>query len=244
MKRLFFSLFWMLVCAGPASAQYNDHRYRNLDSLENVVAGWTQERLSTAAYETQAAVALAYGDLMNGYERINPERAVYCARRAFETSLRLGSLKMPFRAARFIGQMFYNKEQYDSTLRYYGIAQTYADRMAAGEGGYSEIDVDDALSRGDFAPMNAWTMPFPVSTETWGMFTTRWIPFPRHWSITPRPERFSRRTVGNKAAPSSGTTWATSAMSRGTTRKPSNTTKSPFVSARRPMTPCGLLHPA
>lgn len=146
MKRLFFPLFWMLVCAGPASAQYNDHRYRNLDSLENVVAGWTQERLSTAAYETQAAVALAYGDLMNGYERINPERAVYCARRAFETSLRLGSLKMPFRAARFIGQMFYNKEQYDSTLRYYGIAQTYADRMAAGEGGYSETDVDDALS--------------------------------------------------------------------------------------------------
>lgn len=129
-----------------ASAQYFDHRGYQLDSLENVVAGWTQERLSTASHETQASVALAYGDLMYGYVRINPDRAVYCARRAFETSNQLGSLKMPFRAARFIGQMYYNKEQYDSTLYYYGIAQTYLDRMAAGEGGYPEADVDDALS--------------------------------------------------------------------------------------------------
>ena len=135
-----------LVLGDLASAQYFDHRGYRLDSLENVVAGWTQERLSTAPYETRASVSLAYGDLMNGYERINPERAVYCARRAYETSLELGSLKMPFRAARFIGQMFYNKEQYDSTLHYYGIAQTFLDRMAAGEGAYSEADVDDALS--------------------------------------------------------------------------------------------------
>ncbi len=135
-----------LLLGDLASAQYFDHRGYRLDSLENVVAGWTPERLSAAPYETQASVALAYGELMSGYAHINPDRAVYCARRAFETSLQLGSLKMPFRAARFIGQMFYNKEQYDSTLRYYGIAQAFLDRMVAGEGGYSELDVDDALS--------------------------------------------------------------------------------------------------
>lgn len=139
-------LLLLLPFGSPAFAQYFDHRGFRLDSLENVVAGWTPERLCGAPYETRASVALAYGDLMNGYERINPERAVYCARRAFETSLQLGSLKMPFRAARFIGQMFYNRERYDSTLYYYGIAQTYLNRMVAGEGGYSETDVDDALS--------------------------------------------------------------------------------------------------
>lgn len=135
-----------LLLGDLASAQYFDHRGYRLDSLENIVAGWTQERFSTASRETQTSVALAFGDLMYGYERINPDRAVYCARRAFETAKLLGSLKMPFRAARFIGQMYYDRERYDSTLYYYGIAQTYLDRMVAGEGGYPEEEVDDALS--------------------------------------------------------------------------------------------------
>ncbi len=145
MRHVVATLLFLLL-GDLASAQYFDHRGYRMDSLENVVAGWTQERLSTAPYETRASVALAYGDLMSGYAHINPDRAVYCARRAFEISRQLGSLKMPFRAARFIGQMFYDREQYDSTLHYYGIAQTYLDRMAAGEGGYPESDVDDALS--------------------------------------------------------------------------------------------------
>lgn len=152
MKRLFFTLFGILVCAGSASGQYNDHRDRKLDSLENVVAGWTPERLAKAPDQTRADVCLAFSALMYGYERINPERSLYAARRTYDLGNALGSLYQPYLAAKFIGQLFYNKEQYDSTLYYYRLALGYLDRMAAGEAGpdtpegYPQEKIDDAAS--------------------------------------------------------------------------------------------------
>ena len=77
MKRLFIILSLLALCGGISSAQYNDHRDRKLDSLENVVAGWTPERVSVAPVETKAGVCLAFSQLMYGYERINPNRAMY-----------------------------------------------------------------------------------------------------------------------------------------------------------------------
>lgn len=142
----------MLVLAGPASAQYNDHRDRRLDSLENVVAGWTPERLAKAPYETKADVCLAFSQLMYGYERINPGRSMYAARRAYDLGNELKSLYQPYLASKFIGQLFYNKEQYDSTIFYYRVALGYLDRMAAGEAGpdnpqgYPQEKIDDAAS--------------------------------------------------------------------------------------------------
>ena len=142
----------MLICAGQASAQYNDHRDRKLDSLENVVAGWTSERLAKAPYETRADVCLAFSQLMYGYERINPDRSMYAARRAYDLGNELKSLYQPYLASKFIGQLFYNKEQYDSTIFYYQVALGYLDRMAAGEAGpdnpegYPQEKIDDAAS--------------------------------------------------------------------------------------------------
>jgi len=152
MKRLVFTLFLISFCAAPASAQYNDHRDRKLDSLENVVAGWTPERLAKAPYKTKADVCLAFSQLMYGYERINPDRSMYAARRAYALGNELQSLYQPYLASKFIGQLFYNKEQYDSTIFYYQVALEYLGRMAAGEAGpdnpegYPQEKIDDAAS--------------------------------------------------------------------------------------------------
>ena len=152
MKRLLFTLLFIPVCACLASAQYNDHRDRKLDSLENVVAGWTPERLASAPYETRAGVCLAFSQLMYGYERINPDRSMYAARRTYDLGNELKSLYQPYLASKFIGQLFYDKEQYDSTIFYYRVALGYLDRMAAGEAGpdtpegYPQEKIDDAAS--------------------------------------------------------------------------------------------------
>ena len=152
MKRLCLTLIFIQVFACFANAQYNDHRDRKLDSLENVVAGWTAERLANAPFETRADVCLAFSQLMYGYERINPDRSMYAARRAYHLGNELKSLYQPYLASKFIGQLFYNKEQYDSTIFYYRVALGYLDRMAAGEAGpdtpegYPQEKIDDAAS--------------------------------------------------------------------------------------------------
>ncbi len=66
MRPLFFTLLFIPLFAGFARAQYNDHRDRKLDSLENVVAGWTPERLANAPYQTKVDVCLAFSQLKYG----------------------------------------------------------------------------------------------------------------------------------------------------------------------------------
>ena len=152
MKRLLFIFCLIQIYATQANAQYNDHRDRKLDSLENVVTGWTPERLANAPFETRADACLAFSQLMYGYERINPDRSMYAARRAYHLGNELKSLYQPYLASKFIGQLFYNKEQYDSTIFYYRVALGYLDRMAAGEAGpdtpqgYPQEKIDDAAS--------------------------------------------------------------------------------------------------
>ena len=152
MNRLPLTILLLLLAATVSRAQYSDHRDWNIDSLENVVATWTPERLASAPIETKSAVGLAFSHLMFAYERINPERSMYCARRSFAITDELGSLYRPYLAAKFMGMTHYQKGQYDSTLFYYKMALSYLDRMAAGEAGpdkpegYPQETVDDARS--------------------------------------------------------------------------------------------------
>ena len=142
----------LLFCVTMAYAQYSDHRDRKMDSLENVVAGWTPKQLAREPFETKAAVCKAYSELMYGYERINPDRSMYAARRAYTIGNELGSLYQPYLASKFIGQLYYNKERYDSTIYYYNVSLGYLERMAAGEAGpdnpdgYPQEKIDDAAS--------------------------------------------------------------------------------------------------
>ncbi len=142
----------LLFCVTMAYAQYSDHRDRKLDSLENVVAGWTPKQLAREPFETKAAVCKAYSELMYGYERINPDRSMYAARRAYTIGNELGSLYQPYLASKFIGQLYYNMERYDSTIYYYNVSLDYLERMAAGEAGpdnpdgYPQEKIDDAAS--------------------------------------------------------------------------------------------------
>lgn len=152
MNRLPLTILLLLLAATVSRAQYSDHRDWNIDSLENVVATWTPERLASAPIETKSAVGLAFSHLMFAYERINPERSMYCARRSFAITDELGSLYRPYLAAKFMGMTHYQKGQYDSTLFYYKMALSYLNRMAAGEAGpdkpegYPQETVDDARS--------------------------------------------------------------------------------------------------
>ena len=152
MKRLSLLLLVLLLGSFASKAQYSDHRDWNIDSLENIVLTWTPERLATASFETKSAVGVAFSNLMYAYERINPERSLYCARRSFDITDALGALYRPYLAAKFIGMTHYQNGQYDSTIVYYKTALSYLDRMATGEAGpdkpegYPQETIDDARS--------------------------------------------------------------------------------------------------
>lgn len=141
----------LLLCLTGAFA-YTDHRGHNLDSLEQVVAGLTPERIAKATeQECEEYVFACYG-LMSGYRNINGERSMYFARKCYNIAARWNWLGKMEEASAGIALMFYGTEQYDSALFYYNQALALADRMAAGETSltsdkpYDEESVDDAYS--------------------------------------------------------------------------------------------------
>ena len=150
MKRIVCILL-AFVAALNANA-YTDHRGHNLDSLEQVVAGLTPERIAEATQqECEEYVFACYG-LMSGYRNINGERSMYFARKCYAIASRWNWLGKMEDASAGIALMFYGSEQYDSALFYYNQALVLADRMAAGETSltsdkpYGEEAVDDAYS--------------------------------------------------------------------------------------------------
>ena len=152
-KAILTTIVFCLACLqSKADYTYTDHRSHKLDSLENVVAGWTPERLVGAPDSVLSAVGLAYSNLATGYKKINPERSLYCARRALQICDALDGLYSSHDAAKEIGDYFRNREQYDSALVYYRLSLRYAERMSSGETsshhpeGYSANTIDDALS--------------------------------------------------------------------------------------------------
>ena len=139
MNRLSLSLLFLLLGSLISKAQYSDHRGRNLDSLENVVATWTPERLAGASDEVKDQVGFAFSSLAEGYQKINADRSLYCARRALDILGERGHLYQACSAANRIGIRFYQQEEYDSAAFYMNLALGFADRMAAGEPGPNKL---------------------------------------------------------------------------------------------------------
>ena len=147
-----------IVCIGAllltfiSAWAYFDHRGHNVDSLEQVVAGLTPERIAQASEKECEDYVFACYNLMHGYRNINAERSMYFARKCYAIALRWNWLGKMEEASAGIALMFYGSEQYDNALFYYNRALALANRMAAGETSltsdqpYAPENVDDAYS--------------------------------------------------------------------------------------------------
>lgn len=151
MKKLIL-LCMATVLSISVRAEYRDHRGRNVDSLERVVAGWTPEREARASAEEADDLSRAYIDLMMGYRQINGERSALFARKCYNLCRRWNWLGRMSDALTGIGMIYYGGGQYDSALVYYRKAMEVTDRMAAGETSlteetpYDQNAIDDCYS--------------------------------------------------------------------------------------------------
>ncbi|MBR5403951.1 MAG: helix-turn-helix transcriptional regulator [Bacteroidales bacterium] len=151
MKR-FLSLLLLAGIIMPSAAAYNDHRGHNLDSLERVVARWTPDALDKASDQELVQYNRACRDLMLGYNVLNGDKSFFYARKALSISRPRGWYAADSDAYRYIGQIYYGREQYDSARVYYLASLAAVDAMAAGatsptnQEGYTEREIDDYYS--------------------------------------------------------------------------------------------------
>ena len=151
MKRSLLILL-LAVLAITRSGAYNDHRGHNLDSLERAVARWTPDDIDKASEQELINLNRAYRNLMLGYNVLNGDKSIFYARRALSISHPRKWYAADADAYRYIGQIFYGREQYDSARVYYMASLAAADAMAGGassptdSAGYSQKVIDDYYS--------------------------------------------------------------------------------------------------
>ena len=150
MRKIVLLIISVLVCL--TAGAYNDHRGHNVDSLEQVVAGWTPERMMQASYEESSDLEWCFYELALAYRNINGERSQYFARKMYQMAQRWNWLAKMSDGLEGIGLIYYGKGQYDSALFYYRQALKVVDRMAAGEHPsqmdrpYEPSTIDDSYS--------------------------------------------------------------------------------------------------
>ena len=141
-----------LTLSSHQAAAYSDHRGHNVDSLEAVVARWTQQDIDAASDSALSRLLLDYEELMQGFLQTNGVKSEYYARKLLNLGQKKGWQNSVKDAAKIIGQHFWAKEQYDSAAFYYNIALAALDKMAAGAtsptnpDGYGQKELDDGYS--------------------------------------------------------------------------------------------------
>lgn len=147
-----FFLVAALVAVSHPLLSYNDHRGHNLDSLERVVARWTPDAIDKASEHELVKLNRAYRNLMLGWNVLNGEKAAFYARKALQISEKHQWMEASYDAYRYLGQILYGSELYDSAKVYYLKSLACVDAMAAGAtsptnpDGYSQHSIDDAYS--------------------------------------------------------------------------------------------------
>lgn len=142
----------LLLTSVPARAGYVDHRGHNVDSLETLVAGWTNERIAAASDEELSRLNRDWRELMLGYLQTNRRRSRFFASKALAMGLEKGWNVAVWDAAKVLGQHHWAGERYDSASFYYGIALDAIARMQVGDvdpehpDGLTRIDIDNGLS--------------------------------------------------------------------------------------------------
>ena len=150
--RLLFAVVIAVASCPQLMSGYNDHRGHNVDSLEAVVARWTQQDIDTASDSALSRLLLDYEELMQGYLQTNGIKSEYYARKLLGLGQKKGWQNSVKDAAKIIGQHFWAKDQYDSAAFYYNIALAALDKMAAGATsptnpeGYDQKQLDDGYS--------------------------------------------------------------------------------------------------
>ena len=137
MKRILLILAAMVPLAAYG---YGDHRGRNLDSLERVLARYTPDRLAVATQEEKADYVQTCRQLAWGYLQLDGPRCVYYARQAIGVGRELDSQESIFDMSILIGQCFWARDQFDSARVYYNQA---SDALARIEARWSDPDRHD-----------------------------------------------------------------------------------------------------
>lgn len=142
----------LLSCQILDADNYVDHRGHNVDSLERVVAAWSDDRIAQAGDEELAGLNRDWRELMLGYLQTDTDRSMSFARKALRMGLEKDWKVAVWDASKVIGQHHWHGERYDSAAFYYKIAVDAIEKMevgavdAAHPEGLSQFDIDNARS--------------------------------------------------------------------------------------------------
>lgn len=142
----------LLSCQILDADNYIDHRGHNVDSLERVVAAWSDDRIAQAGDEELAGLNRDWRELMLGYLQTDTDRSMSFARKALRMGLEKDWKVAVWDASKVIGQHHWHAERYDSAAFYYNIAVDAIEKMevgavdAAHPEGLSQFDIDNARS--------------------------------------------------------------------------------------------------
>lgn len=130
------ALFVLFLSPLNSLAEYNDHRNRNVDSLEHV--------LKTKKLKGQELFRV-YDGLMNGYLQTNGKKSSLYAKKAIAVAERNNLLSGLCDAWRVLGLQAYGSCRYDSAEHCFNRA-LYATQQMQGDKRYKQSDIDDKLS--------------------------------------------------------------------------------------------------